>query len=263
MCFRCGIYRGDDCGASSPARLVKCGHRVFPTTTTSWWRGRVTTTCFGNGTSIQAGRFTRGVCRQSTGQSLFPRINGCGWWPLAVRMPCSKTWSAGGSVKTNLDAQEIYDGAFSSDGKLFAVASGMGYARVWETATWREVATLRGYLLGVHSVAFSGDGKRSGDRRRQGSAETLGHRKLAGGAHIGRPRISVQAHGVFTRRQCDWHDERVGHRAHLAGAIVGGDQRSGEIGARSKSVATKQSQPQETYERIQILLSALRTTPAM
>ncbi len=67
---------------------------------------------------------------------------------------------AGGSAKTNLDAQEVYDGAFSSDGKLFAVASGMGYARVWETAAWREVATLRGYLLGVESVAFSGDGKR-------------------------------------------------------------------------------------------------------
>jgi WD40 repeat protein/serine/threonine protein kinase len=66
----------------------------------------------------------------------------------------------GGSVKRNLDAQEISAGAFSPDGKLFAVASSMGYARVWETATWREVATLRGYLLGVHSVAFSGDGKR-------------------------------------------------------------------------------------------------------
>jgi WD40 repeat protein len=66
----------------------------------------------------------------------------------------------GGSVKRNLDAQEIWGGAFSPDGKLFAVASSMGYARVWETATWREVATLRGYLLGVHSVAFSGDGKR-------------------------------------------------------------------------------------------------------
>jgi WD40 repeat protein len=49
---------------------------------------------------------------------------------------------------------------FSPDGKLFAVASAMGYVRVWETATWREVATLRGHLLGVFSVVFSGDGKR-------------------------------------------------------------------------------------------------------
>ena len=66
----------------------------------------------------------------------------------------------GGSVKRNLDAQEIWKGAFSPDGKLFAVASTMGYARVWDTATWREVATLRGYLKGVNNVAFSGDGKR-------------------------------------------------------------------------------------------------------
>jgi eukaryotic-like serine/threonine-protein kinase len=66
----------------------------------------------------------------------------------------------GGSVKRNLDAQEIWMGAFSPDGKLFAVASTMGYARVWETATWREMATLRGYLKGVNYVAFSGDGKR-------------------------------------------------------------------------------------------------------
>jgi WD40 repeat protein len=67
---------------------------------------------------------------------------------------------AEGSVKTNLDVQEISGATFSPGGKLFAVASSMGYARVWETATWREVATLRGYLLGVNSVAFSGDGKR-------------------------------------------------------------------------------------------------------
>ncbi len=68
--------------------------------------------------------------------------------------------AGGGSVKRNRDAQEVMDGAFSPDGKLFAVASTRGYARVWETVTWREVATLRGYLLGAYSVAFSGDGKR-------------------------------------------------------------------------------------------------------
>ena len=39
--------------------------------------------------------------------------------------------------------------AFSPDGKLFAMASYLGYARVWETANWREAATLRGFKLGV------------------------------------------------------------------------------------------------------------------
>jgi WD40 repeat protein/serine/threonine protein kinase len=65
------------------------------------------------------------------------------------------------NTKVDLDVLEA-EGAscFSPDGKLFAVASALGYTRVWETATWREVATLRGHLLGVHSAAFSGDGKR-------------------------------------------------------------------------------------------------------
>ena len=49
---------------------------------------------------------------------------------------------------------------FSPDGKLFAAASGQGFAKLWEATTLQEVATLRGVLLGVHSVAFSPDGRR-------------------------------------------------------------------------------------------------------
>jgi WD40 repeat protein len=49
---------------------------------------------------------------------------------------------------------------FSPDGKLFAMASYLGYARVWETAGWREAATLRGFKTGAQSVAFSPDGNR-------------------------------------------------------------------------------------------------------
>ena len=64
------------------------------------------------------------------------------------------------NTKVEVDVLEGCSASFSPDKKLFAVASQLGYARVWETATWREVATLRGFLLGVHSVAFSGDGKR-------------------------------------------------------------------------------------------------------
>jgi WD40 repeat protein len=44
----------------------------------------------------------------------------------------------------------------------------MGYARVWDTASWRLAATLRGFLKGAHAVGFSRDGKRlaigSGDQ---------------------------------------------------------------------------------------------------
>jgi WD40 repeat protein/serine/threonine protein kinase len=63
-------------------------------------------------------------------------------------------------TKVDLDVLEGNNASFSPDGKLFAVSSYLGYARVWETAKWREVATLRGYVLAVESVAFSKDGKR-------------------------------------------------------------------------------------------------------
>jgi eukaryotic-like serine/threonine-protein kinase len=62
--------------------------------------------------------------------------------------------------KVALDVPGAQGACFSPDGKLFAVASTMGYARVWETATWREVATLCGHVLGVHSATFSGDAAR-------------------------------------------------------------------------------------------------------
>ncbi len=67
-----------------------------------------------------------------------------------------------GHSTTNLplDVLEGWSIAFSPDGERFAVSSSLGYARVWRTATWREEATLRGFLNGVLSVAFSPDGKR-------------------------------------------------------------------------------------------------------
>ena len=63
-------------------------------------------------------------------------------------------------VETNLDFLEGSAAAVSPNGKLFAVASYLGYARVWNTSTWRETATLGGYLNGQPSVVFSPDGQR-------------------------------------------------------------------------------------------------------
>jgi WD40 repeat protein len=62
--------------------------------------------------------------------------------------------------EANLDFLEVTRAAVSPDGKLFAVASNLGYARVWDTQSFQEVATLRGFLNSVHSVAFAPDGKR-------------------------------------------------------------------------------------------------------
>ncbi len=59
-----------------------------------------------------------------------------------------------------LDILEGCSVAFSPDGARLAVASRLGYARVWDTATWREEATLRGFLNAVNSVAFSPDSRR-------------------------------------------------------------------------------------------------------
>ena len=76
---------------------------------------------------------------------------------------------AEGGVKVNLDAQEIGGAAFSPDGKLFTVASYMGYARVWKTNSWRRpVATLGGYLHAVRlSRLFERRQTSGGGHRRQ------------------------------------------------------------------------------------------------
>ena len=47
-----------------------------------------------------------------------------------------------------------------TSGKLFAVASDLGHARVWDATSWRPVATLGGLLNGAHSAGFSRDGRR-------------------------------------------------------------------------------------------------------
>jgi WD40 repeat protein len=56
-----------------------------------------------------------------------------------------------------LDIPEGFGVAFSPDGQLFAAASGMGYARVWDMKTWRDVTTLHRQAF---SAVFSPDGKR-------------------------------------------------------------------------------------------------------
>jgi WD40 repeat protein len=56
--------------------------------------------------------------------------------------------------------QVVAKPGFSPDGGCFAAASEYGLAKIWETTTLREVASLHGFLSGVHSVAFSPDGRR-------------------------------------------------------------------------------------------------------
>jgi WD40 repeat protein len=41
-----------------------------------------------------------------------------------------------------------------------AASDSSGIIRLWDVATLQLVATLKGFLLGAHSVAFSPDGRR-------------------------------------------------------------------------------------------------------
>jgi serine/threonine protein kinase/WD40 repeat protein len=86
-------------------------------------------------------------------------------WPVFYEGTCSvREMATGRENKQRLDFGHACDVAFSPDGHLFAVAScgggtsGIdGYAKLWETSTLREVATLHGLC---QSVAFSPEGKR-------------------------------------------------------------------------------------------------------
>jgi WD40 repeat protein len=60
----------------------------------------------------------------------------------------------------SIDALEGWQIAFQPDGKRMVISSAQGYARVWDTATWREEATLRGFLNAVSAAAFSPDKSR-------------------------------------------------------------------------------------------------------
>jgi len=68
--------------------------------------------------------------------------------------------ATGHETNPNLEIGTSESVAFSPDGRIFAAASFSSIARLWETATLQEVATLRRFLLGAHSVAFSPDGTR-------------------------------------------------------------------------------------------------------
>jgi WD40 repeat protein len=55
---------------------------------------------------------------------------------------------------------DLNDWAGSPDGRMAASSDTSGMVLLWDVATLQPVATLKGFLLGAHSVAFSSDGRR-------------------------------------------------------------------------------------------------------
>ena len=72
------------------------------------------------------------------------------------------------TTELNLDILKSHDGNFSPDNRLLAVPSSLGFARIWDAATWKQVKTLGGFFSSVWGAAFLPDGSRltvaAGDR---------------------------------------------------------------------------------------------------
>jgi WD40 repeat protein len=72
------------------------------------------------------------------------------------------------TTNLNLDIRWSHDGNYSPDGRLLAVPSSLGFARIWDAATWKYVKTLGGFFSDVWGATFLPDGSRlavtSGDR---------------------------------------------------------------------------------------------------
>jgi WD40 repeat protein/serine/threonine protein kinase/class 3 adenylate cyclase len=99
---------------------------------------------------------------RAAGMSFFAFSPEEGWALRLNSAGVSLLWNkaTGRETRQQLDFRNINDVTFSPDGRLFAAASDIGYAKLWQTATRREVAMFRGFLMGIHSVAFSPDSQR-------------------------------------------------------------------------------------------------------
>jgi serine/threonine protein kinase/WD40 repeat protein len=69
-------------------------------------------------------------------------------------------FSRGTGARLFINAAQASSAGISPDGTLFAGSSGVGWVKVWNLDTGKQVASLSGFVLGVHSATFSPDGAR-------------------------------------------------------------------------------------------------------
>jgi len=100
---------------------------------------------------------------QGAADTPYPTFSQDGRWSLALGgegASLLREIATGRETNHRLDFRGVNNTTFSPDGRFFAAASELGYAKLWEAATFTELATFRGFLRAVHSVAFSPDGGR-------------------------------------------------------------------------------------------------------
>jgi WD40 repeat protein len=68
--------------------------------------------------------------------------------------------ASGRFITRQLNMLQVNPLTVSPDGKLLVVPSSMGYAKVFDTATYGEMTTLSGFMFGVHGAGYSPDQQR-------------------------------------------------------------------------------------------------------
>jgi WD40 repeat protein len=67
-----------------------------------------------------------------------------------------------GTLRRVLDAQKsnLLGAGFSCDGRIFATVGSESVVRIWDAHSWQTFHLLKSHFAGIHSVAFSVDGRR-------------------------------------------------------------------------------------------------------